>query len=213
MAGLGYPYINAEELKAYFDLQMTKWINDNYPMEANRDTLLFQTEAGVAPNVSFTTGLNWRAFFESGIITTVPNAADGDASFQASQIRSGGIITGSTILDLFVGHASLECTRFRKISVTRKLTGSTPFQAVTSETRSARAGRLLSSYRAPGFQNPWYGVYLGNGQTITYDRISSYIIFLRTEWRRVAIDSTFALEGTVCHASCHNSCHNSRGRR
>ena len=210
---MAFPLIHAEELKAFYDQEMTAWINNNYPMEGDRNTLLFSTENPVAPNISFTVGLNWRDFFESTATTTVPNAASGDASLQSFQLRRNAIVTGSTVVDLISGHASLECTRWRKISVTRTLNGSAPFPATQVETRSARAGRLLTTYRAPGFRNPWSYVYVSRSFTVNYDNLVRYMVDIRNEWKRVAVDSAFVLSGTVCHASCHASCHNSRGRR
>lgn len=214
MSLFSFPLIHAEELKAWFDQEMTAWINNNYPMEADRNTILYPQESPVPPNASFIGAIGgWGDFFESTATTTVPNAANGDASFQSGQIRRDAIITGSTIVDLISGHAALECTRWRKIRLQRTVTGTDPFPATSVSYKERRAGRLKTQWRAPGFRTPFQYVYIGTNFVITYDMLSAFVQLVRLEWKRVSIDNHFLLTATVCHASCHGNCHNSRGRR
>ena len=208
-----FPTINAEELKIFYDSFVTNYINNNYPMQNSYNNPLFSDAPAGA----------WVNFFEGfQNVTSVRGIRDGsqDAASQASRISSGSIINARLIQDAFIGHASLEMTRYRLIGSTRTLTGSTTNAAAhprttTTERRTGRGGRLKTTWRAPGFSNPSSSSFVSSGRTIEDTEVITYMNAIRDEWIRVAGNTTgnFELNFTVCHSSCHAQCHGSRGRR
>ena len=196
-----YPIIDGPELRSFYNVYVVNWINSNYPMEYSRSTNPYDTE------------VTWEAFFTTQELTTVfgINEPTQGAYNQGQNLRNGNIINAQAILDAFSGHAALELTRWRKISLSRNLTGTAPF-TTTSETKFGRAGRLLPQWAAPGFINP-SGYSISRGNTVAENNLVNYMYAIRNEWKRIAVDTAFGLQYSICHASCHNQCHGSRGRR
>jgi hypothetical protein len=193
--------IVGSELRSLYNNYVVNWINSNYPMQYSRSTNPYDTE------------VTWEAFFTTQELKTVfgINEPTQQAYNQGQNLTRGNTITAQGVLNAFSGHASLELTRWRNISIKRILTGTAPFTD-TSETRFGRAGRLLPEWAAPGFINP-SGYSISRGNTIIENNLINYMVAIRNEWKRISVDTPFALQYTICHASCHNQCHGSRGRR
>lgn len=203
--------IRASTLNAAFESQVIDTINSAYPVVFGPSSRPF--------NDLLTGFPDWERIFQRGAFVSAdprrltPFGA-GDAWIQQYNVSEQRTITAQGIKDAYVGHASLELTRYRMFLVRRRVsaTGTT---APAPETITGLAGRMNTQNRAPGFSNPSGTSSFFRGGRITASTLVNWLDNIATEWDRVAVinSSNYGVDYTVCHASCHNQCHGSRGRR
>jgi hypothetical protein len=160
-----------------------------------------------AANAGIVYGTNSLHFADQDATTTAMygGTTSGVASQGATNIATGDIVTGSTILNYILNQARSYC-RIRNMSVTRTVTGG------SSETRSGITHttnvQSLAQFKTGSDDTKFLA-----GAPISATELNSYFNEVRDRYLNVRNNFTLTSSFTVCHVSCHSSCHGSRGRR